>query len=441
MFFKKRNPTKQEQTPAQALAQAGVSASQIPGFLPPQPGTYATYRRMSSHPTLALAKAIVTGPILASTWSYELRRPNGQRPRRAALDGPQSDPLDRALHDRAQFIQRQLDPLRTPFLVEALRALEFGWRPFEKVFALQSNRVTLQNLKPLLPDFTFIQVDPHGHFAGLVQMDVALPPDKSFIYTHDGEAGHLYGRSRHENARHAWHGWLQLDERTAQLANKVAAIIPMIHYPLGQSRDAAGALRDNGELADIILSGLGSGRGVKLPNLFANTEDPRQSADLAGKSAWVIGFLESVHAAPCLQGMTDRQRYYDVQMFRAWLRPERTGLESRYGSRADAHRHTDTAITDSELLHADVCTQLNRNVVDDLLTLNFGEDARGSVYIAPAPLQDDKRAVLSNLLQAAWKNPATLAQSLSQTDMDAVFDTMEIPRAQTGVTFPAIKGR
>ena len=380
-------PSIGEQTGQQGLAQAGVGLGQVTGFLPPHAGTYEVYRRMSGHPTLALVKSIVTAPILAASWSFETRRPDGRKVRRSPIgDGVRSDPIDRQLDDRSRFIQRQMEPMRTPFLVEAMRALEFGWRPFEKIWDVRDGQVVLRRLKPLLPDFTYLQVDPHGNFAGLVQMEVELGPEKSFVYTYDGEAGHLYGRSRHENARQAWSNWHQVDERTAQLVTKVAAIIPMVHYPLGQSRDASGQVRDNGDLADVILNGLGSGKGVKLPNLFASSEDPKLSSDLAGKSSWMVSFLEAASAAHNLTGLTDRQRYYDALMFRAWLRPERVGLESQHGSRADASKHTETGLTDSELLHADLCDQLNRGVVDDLLTLNYGVDAARSVYVVAVPL-------------------------------------------------------
>jgi hypothetical protein len=435
-FFQKlfrRRPVSGEITGPQGGVQTAFGLSQIPGFAPPLPGTYAVYRRMSAHPTLALAKSIVTAPILAGSWAMEMRRPDGAKVRRPTIsDGVQTDPLDRQLADRSQFIQAQLQPQRTHFLVQAMRALEFGWSPFEKVWNVQNGTVTLQRLKPLLADFTFVQVDEHGDFAGLTQIDVQLEPQKAFVYTHDGQAGNIYGRSRHENARQAWWNWHQVDERTAQLTTKIAAIIPMVHYPLGQSRDANGVVRDNSELADVVLAGLGSGRGVKLPNLFANSDDPRISAELAGQSSWVISFLESSSAAQNLQGMTARQQYYDALMFRAWLRPERTGLETKYGSRADSQQHTDNSITDSELIHLDLCEQLNRGVVDDLLVYNYGPQAIGSVYVAPMPLLEKKRAVLTELLTKLWSDPALLTQFVAQTDMDAVFDVMEVPKAVGG---------
>src|SRR2546421_8375566 len=85
-----------ELTPTQSLAQASIAFSQLPGFAPPLPGTYATYRRMSAHPTLALARSIVTAPILASAWSCETCLPGGLPTRRGPLtDGVATDPIDR----------------------------------------------------------------------------------------------------------------------------------------------------------------------------------------------------------------------------------------------------------------------------------------------------------------------------------------------------------
>jgi hypothetical protein len=419
------------------VAQAGVGLAQLPGFVQPLPGTYIVYRRMSSHPTLALVKSIVTAPILASSWTFQVRRSDGRTGRRppATGDGALDDAQDRVLAERASFVANMLEPMRLEFLVEALRALEFGWRPFEKIWDVSGGRFILRRLKPLLPDFTWIEVDPHGAYGGLIQMDAQLGPEKSFIYTHDGEAGNLYGRSRHENVREIWHKWLQIDERGAQLATKAAAIVPLVHYPMGQSRDVNGNMRDNSELARAILEGLSSGKGVSLPNLFADSDDPRARADLAGKSSWVISVLEAAGAAANMSGLTDKQRYYDALLFRGWMRPERVGLESQHGSRADSEQHSDTAITDSELIHSHICQCVSRDIIDEILALNFGESARGSVYVSGAPLQDAKRDLLARFVQAAWADPQTLAQWIAQTDMNAVFDLLEIPKAREVARF------
>jgi hypothetical protein len=137
-----------EQTFQQGIAQGGVGVSQLPGFIAPQPGTYEVYRRMSAHPTISLARSIVTAPILASSWTFETRRPDGKKRRPGSTA---TDAIDHHLDERSQFIQRQMESIRTPFLVEALRALEFGWRPFEKIFDVRAGRIVLSpHIAPVL---------------------------------------------------------------------------------------------------------------------------------------------------------------------------------------------------------------------------------------------------------------------------------------------------
>ena len=70
-----------------------------------------------------------------------------------------------------------LQPMRTQILTDALRALSFGFVPFEKVWMADGNRVVLQKLKPLLPEVTQILVDDHGNFLGFLARNspVILP--------------------------------------------------------------------------------------------------------------------------------------------------------------------------------------------------------------------------------------------------------------------------
>jgi hypothetical protein len=127
--------------------------------------------------------------------------------------------------------------------------------------------------------------------------------------------------------------------------------------------------------------------------------------------------------------MTDRQRYYDSLMVRGWLVPERALIEAQTaGSRADSETQSANAMSGSEAIDHDLARQLNWYVIDPLLVYNFGERARGSVYITPAPIEDDKRRVFSRLFEAVLTNPGTLEETLTWVDMDAVFDVLEIPK-------------
>src|SRR5581483_2485372 len=157
----KSAPPTGQQTGVQDANRVGAALGGLSGFGPGPAGSYATYRAMSAHPTLALARSIVTAPILAGSWSMT------------------SD--DGAPDEWRTFISAQINRIRPPLVRDALRALEFGWYGFEKIFDIVDGRLVLRALKPLLPELTEILVDAGGNFAGLRQPEVTLVPEKCFV--------------------------------------------------------------------------------------------------------------------------------------------------------------------------------------------------------------------------------------------------------------------
>ena len=133
------------------------SAGGLPGFFAAAPGTYQTYRQISAHPTNALVRGIVAAPIVANSWRWKKCRPN-------------------VPDEWVNFAQQVLGPLRQSLVRDALRALEFGWVGFEKIWQIQNGRRVLTRLKPLLWDCTEILVDDHGNPAGLLNRPPGTPP-------------------------------------------------------------------------------------------------------------------------------------------------------------------------------------------------------------------------------------------------------------------------
>jgi hypothetical protein len=407
----------------------------------PQPGTYATYRAMGTDPTIALAMNLLFAPIRGNSWSYQVRRPDGQEIRRGPIagDGVVSDPLDRELEDRASILKRMFDPQRPSIVRNSLRGLEYGWQPFEEVWKQQGGRWGIEKLKPLLPELTSILVDTHGEAVGLRQrvagdnqLAVTLDQQKSFVYTYDREGDNHYGRSRHENIRqNAWMLWIGTLAKFGLYHSKTANVISQIHYPPGATfRDSAGSEMSSFQMAQQLATWISQGRTVYVPNLFAAASKPSDAADLAGKSQWLISFLDA-GGADHAGGFDTALRYLDALKFRGWLRSERTGMEAtQSGSRADSETHTDSALLDCTLVDRDIADALSRGVVDDVLAVNWGEEARGSVYIEPAPLVDDKIATYKLLLAAILGNPGALEELLASADMEAVLDALDIPMAQ-----------
>jgi hypothetical protein len=406
-------PKAGESTAAQTAAGGipGSSAGGLPGFFAAAPGTYQTYRQISAHPTNALVRGIVWAPIVANSWRWKKCR----------ADVPD---------EWVNFVQEVVGPLRQSLVRDALRALEFGWVGFEKIWHVRNGRRVLTRLKPLLWDCTEILVDEHGNPAGLLNRPAGMPPvvlgaGKYFLYSYDGEAANPYGRSRHENIRQAWSESEQIRQRLAQYMKKVSGIVVQLHYPEGTSRDAAGAERPNQWLGQQVLDAVSAGRSVMFPNGFASSSDLRMAYELAGKSPWQLSTLEA-QGADHAPGMKLVLEYYDALIFRGWLRPERTGLESRHGSKADTERHTDTATLDSELVDRDIADAITRGVVDELLTLNFGQRARGAVAIEPTPIETDGLGVLRGVLTSLLaKNEADAS---SKIDVAALLDQLSVPR-------------
>lgn len=391
---------------------AGFSTTGVPGFAAPPAGTFATYRRISSHPTVALAMRIVTAPVLANSWGWK-SRPDVPR------------------HWLA-FVRDMLQPMRARVLSHALSALTFGFAGFEKVWETDGKRLILTKLKPLLPEITEILVDDFGNFTGFRQRrpGQATPIDllgsKAFCCTCEGECQNYYGRSRHENVRDDWSRAMQTAERLAQYHKKVAGVIAQLHYPEGTSRDASGVERSNDIVAQQILEAVSMGRSVRLPNLFASIDDPKSAAELAGKSQWVLSQFE-LGGADHSAGLLAALAYYDKQLFRGWLRPERVGLEAQHGSRADAAEHSQTGIVDSELVDRGFAAAFNAGVVDDVLALNFGAAARGAVWVEPSPISDMRTDTVRTVLLTLLNHPRAAVDVSKLLDVAGMLEDLDVP--------------
>jgi len=329
------------------------------------------------------------------------------------------------------FVRNMLEPMRGSVLTDGLRALAMGFSAFEKVWVTDGGRIILTKLKPLLPEITQILVDANGNYRGLRNQSPNgairdLLGNKAFLYTYDGECGNNYGRSRHENVRVTFCHAMQTAERMAQYQKKIAGVIAQLHYPEGTSRDAAGAERSNDWIAQQILEAVSMGRSVRFPNLFASIEDPATAADLAGKSQWVLSQFDP-GGTDYSPGLLNALAYYDKLLFRGWLRPERIGLDTQHGSRADAQQHSESSIVDSELIDQDFAGAFNTGVIDDVLTLNFGPKARGSVWVDPSPISDAQTQTVTTVLKALLGNSQTASNVANQIDIGAVLDDLDVP--------------
>lgn len=393
----------------------------FPGYGGLYVGSYFTYDWMLEHPIIQHARSMVFDPIVAAPWGFEQH--------------------DDAPAGAMDFVKGMLNPLRMDILADSLRSLDYGKAPFEKVWRVRKGKYELECLKPLSVYTTGILVDATGQFAGLrPQTSTAsssetadLDVHKSHLFSYDVKFGNLHGRPRLENMRAtAWRDWLDAAADLMRLSQKISGIMPIIYTPPGSFQTSTGETVKWSDNARIALQAAKQGIGVHLTHLGAQTptsgmQNFEQLLSLIKASAVRLEVIDFGSNAPAIGSLLERMRADEERMFAGYFQSPRTGMATQGGTKADAQQHTDTATINAENLSGRIADSLNRNVVDDILELNYGPDARGSVYITPGKLTDANLGTRNRILDAILADPMMRGKYLSQLDVDAMTDQSAIP--------------
>jgi len=387
-----------------------VYGQSVPELMkPPGRTSYKIIRAMRVHPTIAMARALSVAPILAATWSVE--------------------PTDDAPEGAEELITDTFIPVRELLLESAMYGgIDFGWAPFEKVFGIdRDGREVIIKLKPLLHDMTDILVDVQtGSFAGFKQTTVrgpiVLPLENALLVSFRVEGTQWHGAALMENAKLAYDSWIEANTSAGVYDKKIAGSHFVVYYPLGVSTDKTGKQVPNHELAKLMIAGLEGSGSIAVPNVVSAQLDDLNEQSAGG---WRIEILEDRGGRQ--PTFVNRLSYLDKMFVRGFLLPERAVLEGQFGTKAEAGKHADMALTNMDLQHKYVTRMANWHAVDQTLALNYGEETRGSVKLVAAPLADDKQAMLKDIYTEIIKNPAGFAEEYDWVDTAAVREQLGIP--------------
>lgn len=377
----------------------------------PPKGTFKTYREMRRNPTIAMARVAATAPIKSADITFKKK------------EGVTDAVLD--------FIEDQVRPYWRHFCSQSLNALDFGVTVFEIVYGMTNDggpRITVDKLKPLWIDDTVIQIDDMGRYQGVKQGKIELPAEKTLRYSYDVEGTNWWGRSRHENVRQeAWTWWRDTARKLAAYGRKVAGVVPLIMYPEGRGRNEAGQEVDNFDLAKVMLDRLGNQMaGIAMPNAFANWAGDllKRGVDLSQLRPWLIQFLEP--AGQHGGDFVTQLNYWDRQLARGWLVPERTFQEGEHGTKAEAGVHGDIVLSTAEEILMDLTEIASFYLVDRIGVLNFPNYQPGDVWIAPGPIIDTDKAFMRSLIEKVASG-AGLATLLQLLDLEAMIEQSGLP--------------
>jgi len=370
--------------------------------------SYSKLRLMRKDSTISLARQLVVAPVLASPWSIE-----------AEQDAPP---------EAKEFINSQMQPMRMHLLRTGMYGcIDFGWQPYEKVFKYDeaTGHVVIHKLKPLLQDITDILVEEaNGAYKGLKQEsngNVTLEVEDSLLLNIDVEGTYWYGQGLLENCEDPYDDWNAANISVKRYDNKVAGANWVVHYPIGTSM-VNGVETDNFKVAKTFIAALEGNGAIAIPRRLSDLVDDlnKDSPD-----AWHIELLGD--SSPKQYSQVARFKYLDALKVRALGLPERAVLEGQFGTKAEAEAHADLAITNMELRHKTLVQLINWHLVNQLLRLNFGQEAENKVYIEPAPIADLALQYLRSIYVEIIKNPDGFLQEFEHIDFEALKDRLGVP--------------
>lgn len=421
---------------------SGGAFDRFVGYPNTPPGTLQTYRLMDcTSPTLTLIKASIIAPIVSADPTFHVVTPEGKKRPRGVLagDGVQTDELDK----RADLIEQIFSPLWPDLMFDCCRSLSLGHYPFEVIWEVKNGRNWIKEFVGLPPEWTAVLVDKKRRYLGIRPMVQISGPDligwNSFNCVYDCEARNHHGRPRHENARQEWWRQLQDDMQGSRLDDKSAGFVFSVAGPDTSFIDDQGNSITGKQAAQAIAQLLAAGRSVYLPNFAFSAKQIVANPDLAAATAFSIKQYDLGNVGPSQAAILNKLEYRDKRLVRAWCRPEREILESSRGGlgQGDSSVHGQVGIVDSEMVMGMFYRQINAGPVDDVLRLNFGPEAVGSVVIAPPPLADPQVEFLQKVILALMADQQASQEMLSRIDIPTLLDRTETPSLETPKPIPA----
>lgn len=371
---------------------------------------YSKVRTMRKDPTISMVRQLAVAPVLATPWNFVAQK--------GAPEGAD------------EFIKKQLCEIRTYIVRTTMYGcIDFGFQAFEKIFEVnEDDQVVLRKMKALLPDWLDIMVNiKTGAFAGIRDWHphngwyVQLNPNKCFLHYFDVEGTYWYGKGLMENAEAPYDQWTTANNANERYDRKIAGSHWLIHYPIGTSL-VNGVETPNEEIAQEILNKIQSSSGIAVPKKI----EPFDMGDGdEPPNAWKIELVSDKGATQV--GFLERMGYLDRLKVRALGFPERSILEGKYGTKAEAETHADFAVSNILLRGDDLVRDMNWYVVDQILELNYGPKAKGTVRIVPDAIGADVRRFLRDLYMKMFADPNGFAAEMAKIDRKTLRTALNIP--------------
>lgn len=405
----------------------------MPGFSKAPPPSPMVYWHMRKYSACVLAYAITTGPIFAGTRTATIRNADGTeaaKPKPLASTGIGIETVSTPEEERRKLCDDIFED-QWPDILQGLECLNFGyhlqeleWGTVQGVTAPIRFR-DFGPLDPVQPDRTL-----QGDFNGFKYQNNVRDPRYAFHAVSMPQFDPIRGVPRAEFARETWWRAIQSQDNGDRLERKASGIQMMLEMIGGASWiDSDGKPVLTKTMVQTIVDAAATGKTFTVPRIPFKKESIEAKPELADIPAVKAQAFDWGQTGPALLAAIDRLSRLDVEIMRAWGRPEREAMEGQHGTKAEAGTHGAIGVLDSENVHSTFLRQFNRQVLDRFLVTNFGPDAAGSIYFKPTPLSDPqqefKQKVLNTIFASTTDGPPATAhldvrQLIKQTELPMV---------------------
>lgn len=327
-----------------------------------------TYEEMRWYPTSHAALKLIKLPIMAVDWYIKC-----------------DDELI------AKELEEDLRPIFPELIRDMTLAFDFGNAPFEKIFEI-NKRVKYKKLLSLSPFIWKPRVDKMGNFDGIENVSsteakpIKIDAEDCFVFTHQKEFGNNHGIPRLRGSYTPWFICRYVLQYAATYFEKYAGPLMLGYAPQGKTK-FKGEEIDNIDMMVKILKSLQSSSVAALP-MTGTKKDERK---------YWIEILESARTGG---NYTEFLRYMDHLIFMGIACPELAYSSGEKGSYALGEEQFLIFFQgiDGELL--DMSTYIDKYIINDLVSWNYGEKYKGKVHWIYQPLSKTDKKLVKDILLA-----------------------------------------
>jgi len=303
-----------------------------------------TYKKMENDAGVIAPLTIVKAPIHSVEWDIECEN-----------------------SDIREFVKKALKRIWNKFVSDSLLALNFGFQAFEKIFERNGDGIVYKKLLPFDPEYITLKEEKDGSFGGIeLQMfegeNVQLPPEKSFVFTHDKRWDNDYGRSR---LRPAYRYWF-IDRYYYDFENvfmETLSCPPTIGYaPPGKTKTEDGREVDNLETMLQTVKDIRSGGSAALPSNMWSEKDRQWFVELLESKKDVGHFIKA-------------HEHLDTMKARAIFVPDLIFQAQKVGSYALGKQHSNNFILSIKAILDTLKEYIDLYLIPQLVLYNFGSNA------------------------------------------------------------------